>query len=60
MASANYLSQYFSRFVIAAAIFCVIVGSVQAQTNPAYAIEAKAIYDGNNVILRWAPKDFNT
>ncbi|HLP94662.1 MAG TPA: hypothetical protein VK168_11535 [Saprospiraceae bacterium] len=36
-----------------------LTGKLYAQT-PAYTIEAKALYDGNNVIIRWAPGNFDT
>src|SRR5690349_16604203 len=58
MAIANILSQYTRRLVSAAAILCLAFTAF-AQT-PTYTIEARALYDGNNVILRWAPKDFAT
>jgi uncharacterized protein len=35
-------------------------GMLCAQSGPKYTMEAKGIYDGNNVVLRWAPGDFGT
>ena len=44
--------------LIAALVGCFT--ATQGQSGPQYTIEAKGIYDGNNVIVRWVPTDFQT
>ncbi len=44
--------------LIAALVGCLT--AAQSQSGPKYIIEAKGIYDGNNVIVRWVPSDFQT
>src|SRR5262249_27511809 len=48
------------RFFFAFSAINLAVFSAAAQSGPNYTIEAKTIYDGHNVIVRWAPKDFGT
>ena len=59
MASANHFHHYYSRFAVVVVICCAALPSI-CQSGATYSIEAKAVYDGSNLILRWAPKDFAT
>lgn len=59
MVFASFLRLMLSRFALSAAI-CWFATFAQAQTADTFSIKATGIYDGNHVVLRWAPKNFAT